>query len=208
MAQQNHQEVNGVGTRRACRDEVEQQCLQRLAEGDDNAFWALWQQYQEELLFRYSLSWMRGDYEAAEDALSAASIKAYKGWQASPDAITNVRGWLLRLLHNHCVDVSRARERHYRVIQLVDDIDCHGHVTNKHGSAEDMVSRAQVLSNILQAIDDLPVRLRAASRLRFVHEMPYRDIALQLSLSPENVRKRLQQARALLQPTLAKYKYK
>lgn len=200
-------DANDSGAWQAGGDKMEQKCLQRLAQGDVTAFWELWLQYQGELLFRYSLSRMHGHYEDAEDALSAASIKAYKGLRASPEEITNVKGWLLRLLHNHCIDVCRARERYHRVIQMVEDIDlgC-DRAVNKQGSAEDIVSRCQITGCILQAIDDLPARLREASRLRFVHDMPCREIAQQLNLTPENVRKRLQQARALLQPVLTKYR--
>jgi len=207
MAQWKQYDVNDTGDRQAGWDDVEQKCLQRLAEGDVTAFWELWRQYQEELLFRYSLSRMHGHYEDAEDALSTASIKAYKGLRASAEDITNVKGWLLRLLHNHCIDVCRARERYQRIIQMVENIDvgCDRAISGQ-GSVEDVVSRYEITGCIMQAIDDLPVRLREASRLRFVHDMPCRDIAMQLDLSPENVRKRLQQARALLQPALAQYK--
>jgi RNA polymerase sigma factor (sigma-70 family) len=207
MAQWKQYDVNDAGARQAGWDDIEQKCLQRLTQGDLTAFWELWRQYQEKLLFRYSLNRMHGHYEDAEDALSAASIKAYKGLRGSPEDITNVKGWLLRLLHNHCIDVCRARERYQRMIQMVEDIDIgYDRAITRQGSVEDIVSRYQITDYIMQAIDDLPSRLREASRLRFVHDMSCRDIAMQLNLSPENVRKRLQQARALLQPALAKYK--
>ena len=203
MTQLNLHEANDL----TARQEAERQYLQRLAQGDRTAFWELWRQYQDDILFRCSLRWMRGDYEDAEDALSAASIKAYKGLQTSPDEIANVKGWLLRLLRNHCIDVGRERERRLRVMQLVEDIDRGFETaTTKQQSVEDVVSRCEIAHHIIQAIDDLPGRLREPARLRFLSEMPHRDIALQLNLSPENVRKRLQQARALLRPLLVRYK--
>ena len=55
------------------------------------------------------------------------------------------------------------------------------------------------------ALEDLPPNLRQPSILRFYHAMPYRDIATQLHLSPVNVRKRIQQARAILRVQLQDY---
>ena len=57
----------------------------------------------------------------------------------------------------------------------------------------------------LGVIENLPPRLRAVSRLNLLYGMPSRDIAVQLNLGPDNVRKRLQQARAILQKQLTAY---
>ncbi len=51
---------------------------------------------------------------------------------------------------------------------------------------------------IAKAIAGLPVSLRDAADLRFIQETSYQIIASRLSITPENARKRVQQARALL----------
>lgn len=52
----------------------------------------------------------------------------------------------------------------------------------------------------------LKPNLRTPFILRFFHDISYNDIASQLDLSPENVRKRIQQARAVLQDRLGEYR--
>ena len=72
-------------------------------------------------------------------------------------------------------------------------------------SAEAAALRREMELCIHRAIENLPPRLRAVSRLNLLYGMPSRDIAVQLNLGPDNVRKRLQQARAMLQKQLTAY---
>jgi hypothetical protein len=65
-------------------------------------------------------------------------------------------------------------------------------------SPEEALLRRELSSCLRDAIHDLPPRLRQPVLLRFFREMPHRDIAEQLELSSENVRKRLQYARGIL----------
>lgn len=147
---------------------------------------------------------MEGNYEDAEDVLYSARLKA---WQCLPlyaQEITHVKAWLIRLIRNHCIDVRRARDRHHRSRQPAGTIDHEWEIRNgaTQESAEETMLRQEMICHIQQAIDRLPTRLRQACRLRFFYDLSYRDIADCLNLSTENVRKRLQQARTILQESL------
>ena len=52
----------------------EQQLLQRLASGEINAFWQIFQQHRD-YLFRCCLKWMNGNSTEAEEILSQAMVK-------------------------------------------------------------------------------------------------------------------------------------
>jgi len=65
-------------------------------------------------------------------------------------------------------------------------------------SPEEALLRRELSSWVRHAIHDLPVGLRQPVVLRFFREMPHRDIAVELKLSSDNVRKRLQYARDIL----------
>ena len=52
----------------------EHQLLQRLASGEINAFWQIFQQHRD-YLFRCCLKWMNGNSTAAEEMLSQAMVK-------------------------------------------------------------------------------------------------------------------------------------
>lgn len=185
-------------------EEEERMLLRRLDQGDSTAFWKLWERHQD-YLYGCCLRWVGGNREDAEDALSSASIKA---WNRLPDyvrKITNLKGWLIRLTHNFCMDIHRERERRVGLFQHIENIAEADREAYVQESSEDVLLRREMCEYIRRAIDSLPPRLREPFILRFYQEMPYRDIAVQLALSIENVRKRIQQARAFLEEQLSKY---
>jgi RNA polymerase sigma factor (sigma-70 family) len=150
---------------------------------------------------------MRGNRADAEDALSQAMMKAWDRLPGCAGKITNLGAWLTRLTHNLCLDMHRERERRTRDVQSLEEITVANEaaLAQTMQSPEETVLRHELYGYILHAIDNLPSRLREPFILRFLQEMPYPDIAKQLALSPENVRKRIQQARAILRGRLNPY---
>ena len=186
---------------------LDQVRLQRLSQGDIDAFWELWESYRREFLSRHCLRWMGGKREDAEDALSSAGLKALEYLATHEVEITNVKHWLQRLLYNHCMDI---RKRHKRYVDLSLDNDDTPPVNEPVSTLVGTSPEHNALCNELRqtlhdAIDHLPSRLREPARLRFLSEMSHRDIALKLNLYPATVRKRIQHARTLLQSHLQAY---
>src|SRR5262245_45617684 len=178
--------------------------LQRLAHGDAAAFWELWERYRAPLLYPYCLQWMQGNRADAEDVLSSASLKAWKGLTDSAHQITNPKAWLLRLLHNLCLDIHKAHDRSHTVPHV--DLSSGGRPAGPvQESVETAALRREMSCHIQRAIDALPPQLREPSLLYLMHGMPPRDIAAYLNLGPDRIRKRLQQARTMLQKRLTVY---
>jgi RNA polymerase sigma factor (sigma-70 family) len=189
------------------RQKEEQKLLQCLAQGEAIAFWTLWERYRQDLLYPCCLRWMGGNRADAEDALSSASLKAWQGLAAGAHEIANVKAWLLRLLYNLCMDMRRSHDRR-SAMQRVDTGAAAGAedaLVPVQESAEAAALRREMELCIHHAIENLPPRLRAVSRLNLLYGMPSGDIAVQLNLGPDNIRKRLQQARAILQKQLIAY---
>jgi RNA polymerase sigma-70 factor (ECF subfamily) len=184
----------------------EQVLLRRIAEGDRAAFWQLWQQYQN-YLYRRCWTWMGGNYTDAQEALSRAMLKAWNKLPKYAEKITNLKAWLTRMTHNLCVDIHRERQRGAKSIESIDTIaDKEDEAVISGGdSPESVVLRREMKAYICQAVNALPARLRQPFILRFDREMSYPEIAKQLALSPDNVRKRIQQAREILQKQLNQY---
>ncbi len=172
--------------------------LKQLTQGNPKAFWSLWMRYQDDL-YTYCLQWMGGNREDAEDALSRASIKAWNALPQYAARITNLRGWLIRLTHNLCMDIHRENARRIRLIQHIKEKEA---VAYMYDPSEDFLLHDEIRKCILRAIDALAPRLREPVILRLLKGMSYQDIAEQLNISIENVRKRIQQARAILEEIL------
>jgi RNA polymerase sigma factor (sigma-70 family) len=121
-----------------------------------------------------------------------------------PKDVVNVQGWLRCLLHNHCVNIRQIRRRHDHIrlkISVLSHLQPEGHPIVCE-SPEEVVSRQEILQNIHGAIGNLPPRLYETAKLRLIRDLSYREIATQLNLSPENTRKRMEQARCLLRTSL------
>jgi RNA polymerase sigma factor (sigma-70 family) len=172
--------------------------VDRLAAGDSAALWELWQHHQGELrgLCR---RWMGGHAEDAEDALSTAMLKTCEILPSQAADLVNVRGWLLRLTYNVCMDLHREHQRRARLVVGLGapDVPSPDSAVAPH-SPEEALLRRELRSWVRHAIHDLPPRLKEPLVLRIFREMPHRDIAERLKLSSDNVRKRLQYARGIL----------
>ena len=199
----------GYHARQSCASEAALQAdqarslVQDFADGDNDAFWKLWVLYKNHL-YHLCLWQMDGIREDAEDALSRVMLKAYEKLPCNAQQIQNVRAWLSKLTLNLCIDVHRERKRQFRRVESIDDARTAAVelIRAASYSPEEWFLTQEVFTDVCNAIDDLPPRLREPFVLRFFQEMTYDDIANKLTLSAENVRKRIQQARDILKDRL------
>ncbi len=165
-------------------------------------FWELWNRSRTDL-YRKCLILM-GNTEDAEDALSTAMLRAMKKIMEQAPDIHNFKGWAIRLTENVCIDLLRKRKK-TSVYEEEPDPGTTGDTTHHvdfRESVEDRLQREEIFDKIYDEMERLPVRLREAAIPRLFIKMPYRDIAAQLKLTEETVRKRVQQARAILEKEL------
>ena len=180
--------------------------LRGLPQSDHANFWQLWEQYQDYFYSR-CLQWMGGNSIDAEDLLSRAMLKAWNQWPKYASQITNPKAWLTRLIHNLCMDIHRKCKRSEQVIENIEEIKFadNATLTSSVESPESDIYRREMRAYLYHTIDALPRRLRDPFILRYCQEKSYRHIANQLVISEENVYKRVQQARSILQKQLNKY---
>ncbi|HEX4164606.1 MAG TPA: sigma-70 family RNA polymerase sigma factor [Bryobacteraceae bacterium] len=180
----------------------EHDLLCRLASGDAEAFWPLWEHHKAPL-FRICYIHMGRRREDAEDALSEVRDRARESLLREGDKVRSLTAWLRRVAVNVCLDMHRSRERRSSI------------PTSPGEKGRDFVDRTlqfpepasqflarEALNVITRAIDALPLRLRTAARLFFLEEKPYDGIAKQLFISEPNARKRIQEARGILRDML------
>jgi len=160
-------------------------------------FWSIWLAHRD-YLRQHSLRLSRGNVADAEDALSEAMLKAAQAF-AKTD-IRNERAWLLRLVHNACMDRYRNHHRHQRIAR---DISGEGAqsvpVIAARGSRtpEDLLLAIEQIASVQRAMGDLP-RILAEPLLLYLNDLSDAEIAGNLQVSKEVVRKRRQIARAWL----------
>ncbi|NEN89190.1 MAG: RNA polymerase sigma factor [Okeania sp. SIO3H1] len=180
--------------------------LKRISLGEQTAFWQLWLLYQDYLYGR-CITWMGGDRIHAEEALSLARMK---GWEKLPhyaEKITNPKAWLTRMTHNLCVDLHRKRHRGAMGVESIEEMAVAENQTlaSSEYSPESAILGRELRTYICRKIEALSPRLREPFILHFYQYMSYPDIAKKLGLSVNNVYKRIQQGREILQKQLKLY---
>lgn len=165
-------------------------------------FWSLWMRHRD-YLYKRCVRWLGGNRHDAEDVLSKGAVNAAIYIRNHPEGVLQFRPWILRVLHNLCIDDMRARSRSVGEPSPITAAPASAPAPGGWSQCPHQgVLRGEIGGSIERAADDLPAHLRRIFHLRFVEEQPYDEIARTLDISPENARKRLQQARGLLRHAL------
>lgn len=177
-----------------------------VSQNDYRFFWNLWKSNQD-YFYKLCVNWMGGNPHDAEDALNQAMLKAFNEWTKSASEIKYPKAWLARIIYNFCIDLHRKCKRQAISIEHIDDIKFVDHpaFASGEGIPESNILNLEMRVYIQQQIESLPDRLRHPFILYSYQEKSYQDIAKQLALSEENIRKRIQEARKILQKQLNKY---
>lgn len=176
---------------------------EHVAEPSDSTvdFWALWMRHRD-YLYKRCVRWLGGNRHDAEDVLSKGAVNAALYVRNNPASVLQFRPWILRVLHNLCIDDMRARSRNGAGEPSPATIERTPSSGAWSQCPDQGVLRGEIGGEIERAANELPSHLRRIFLLRFVDEQPYEQIALTLQISPENARKRLQQARGLMRDAL------
>jgi RNA polymerase sigma-70 factor (ECF subfamily) len=180
--------------------------IRGCSEDIEKAFWQVWQ-HNRDYLYRCCFKWMRGNPTDAEEVLSRAMLKAWDKLPDHAEKITNLRAWLTRLTRNLCIDIHRERRRKSMQMENIEEVAARENsaVISCFDSPEVALLHHELGQYIRRAIDTLPSRLRTSFILHYYHQISYQDIAQQLALSLDNVYKRIQQAREIIQKRLSRY---
>ena len=184
----------------------ERSLLERVGEGDEDAFWSLWLMYRPHLRAVCYRQMQRVGADA-DDAVSRSMLVAHAKLRDYAAQIIDIEAWLTRLTSNVCLDMKKERCRGSRKAEVLDERVLSRREASLPDplSPEDGVRLAEMREAVLEALSELPPPLRSVAELRFVDELGYDDVAARLSITEANARKRLQQARELLRPRLTRF---
>src|SRR6202043_881780 len=109
-----------------------------------------------------------------------AALRAYPRLRADSD----LRAWVLTIAHRKALDAHRARVRRALPVADVEEHDTRAHSDARlEGAARD--------ERLWNAVGDLPERQRSAVVLRFLADLPHREIASAIGCSEEAARRSL-----------------
>ena len=143
---------------------------------------------------------MNGNRADAEDAVSTAAIRAASNLCRRTKSIDNPLGWFFRVLHNVCRDFHRrsATRLTFRDGLHAAQVAHLGLVGTLGRSPEDLATSRQRQRRVEAVARGMPPPLREVFERRFFAGDSNADIATDLEISNELVRKRVQLARNYL----------
>jgi RNA polymerase sigma factor (sigma-70 family) len=128
-------------------------------------------------------------HDDAGDSFQEVMLAALRAYPSLRDA-ANLKGWLFTIAHNQAVDGHRRRARRPAEVALV----AAGSV-----AAPAVATPRADEAGVWQAVASLPSKQRSAVVMRYVADLPYRDIATAMSTTEaaarQNVREAIKQLR-------------
>ena len=147
----------------------------------------------------------------AEDLVQDALLRAYRGYHTFK-AGTNLRAWLFRILTNTFINEYRRRSRRPKETELDEEggatpyrFGAYEQVRSWSRAPEDQLIEQIFESDIVEAIEDLPVIFRIPVLLADVEGLSYKEIAQTLDLPMGTVMSRLHRGRNALRKALWEY---
>jgi RNA polymerase sigma-70 factor (ECF subfamily) len=131
-----------------------------------------------------------GNRSDAEEAVQEAFLRAWR-FRASLATGADVRPWLYRVVVNTCNSKLRTEIPHRDHRAADEDAD--------HRSAPgDIAEQLAGSSDLVTALQSLPVHLRVVVVLRYFADLSERELAVAIGKRPGTVKSRLHEARRLL----------
>lgn len=160
--------------------------------GDDQAFEGLVRAtYADTYTLAYRLT---GNDDDACDVVQEAYLRAYRGLPRFREE-ARFTTWMYRITAN-CAATHLGKGRRHQHDELEQDAP----VVDEHPalSPEARAEAADLRGRLVQAVEELPPKLRAVVVLRDVYDLPHEAIAAELGISTSAAKVRLHRARRAL----------
>ena len=171
--------------------------IQRVLDGDQDAFTALVNKYQKSV---HALVWRKiGDFHIAEELTQDVFLKVYKRLSTlkRPEQFP---GWLYVIATRHCFSWLRKKQLPTKSLDAMSTAEleeiCYTQYKADSSTASATEHRSELVKRLLKR---LPESERTVVTLYYLAEMTGDEISTFLGVSPNTVRSRLRRARERLE---------
>ena len=187
------------------RQSQDQQLMQRIAQGDQFAFSALYDRLSGPL---YSMAIkMLGDASEAEDALQEACLQIWRRSATYDPQRSSVFSWAILLTRGKLIDRLRARSRRARVLSASTDDEeqmLSSAEASRTENTADNVSKNEEAVRVRSVLGRLPAEQRQSLQMAFFSELTHHEIAAQLNEPLGTVKARIRRGLLRLRDELQK----
>ncbi len=158
-------------------------------------FLDIYEQHQH-LVFNLCLQYLQNKQEA-EEAAQDVFVKIHQKL-ASFEGKSSLKTWVYRITINHCLDVLRARQRHKRFGGFLSFFDEKSPDPTDFDHPGVLLEDRESLETLFKKINQLPENQRTALILKYLDELPQREIADIMQISEKAVESLLMRAKSNL----------
>ena len=173
--------------------------IQRVLEGDDNAFSVLVRKYQKQV---HALVWRKiGDFHIAEEITQDTFLKAYKKLPTLKEP-QRFASWLYVIAANRCSSWLRKKRLWTQPLEALEETDSE-HIQNVtysgYVAAENERTNAEAQRDVVKKLlARLPESERTVITLHYFGEMSCTEISAFLGVSANTIKSRLRRAQQRL----------
>jgi RNA polymerase sigma-70 factor (ECF subfamily) len=162
------------------------QLAQRLLAGDQRIFESFFSDYYPRL-FRFALSRLTGDVDAADEMAQRTLCRALRKLQLYR-AEASLFTWLCQLCRHEIHDYLEVRERNARrLVSIDDDLDVRAALESLPADAQhepnELIRSSEVQRLTQMVLDYLPVRYADVLEWKYVEEVGVSEIATRFNLT-------------------------
>ena len=147
----------------------EAQLIQRAIRGEASAFGSLYDQYHPQI-YRFVLLKVNRR-EEAEDLAHQVFLHAFQNIGKYADVGFPFSSWLYRIARNQTIDYYRTRKKDVGLDEIDPDLAAH----SEHH--EERVDHRLELGTVMVAIQTLKPEYQDVLIMRFIEDLPIRDVA-------------------------------
>ena len=171
--------------------------IQRVLDGDDNAFTVLVNRYQKAI---HTFVWRKiGDFHTAEELTQDIFLKAYKKLPLLKPPY-HFLGWLYVIATRHCIAWMRKKQEPTTSLDAMPGVQLeelsYAAYEATGAEAADVEHQRDLVKRLLQK---LPESERTVVTMHYLAEMPCEKISEFLGVSPNTIKSRLYRARKRLE---------
>ena len=154
--------------------------LQQIQRGNEGAFSRLYDSYQDKI---YRFIYFRVSNESLAQDLTSETFMKVLQYLTNGKKIDNFQSFIYRTAKNLIIDTYRQRGQD----ELPIDDFVKDSMADQQDIAEDVADKFS-LEQIQHGLDQLPGQYREAIVLRFVEDLPFKEVADILDLTEEHAR--------------------
>jgi RNA polymerase sigma-70 factor (ECF subfamily) len=177
--------------------------IQQVLKGDQNAFGEIVELYKDKI---FQLCYrMLGNRQEAEDMAQEAFVRAYVNIHRFRTDL-KFSTWLYRIATNLCIDRIRKKKPDYFLdaeVPGTDGLTMYSQVAAEIDLPEKQVETLELQDMIQAEINRLPEKYRSVIVLKYIEELPLKEISDVLDLPIGTVKTRIHRGREALRKQLS-----